>query len=105
MRKKLLSALTMGVFVAAGLMSQTVAQAATTNTKSTAAKSTGAKKSKPAAAKNAAAAPAKGKKAAAVDQWQATRQLAVASTAETEMGDVWLPCMMSLPCARSVPPV
>ena len=43
MRKKLLSALTMGVFVAAGLMSQSVAQAATTNTKSTAAKSAGAR--------------------------------------------------------------
>ena len=81
MRKKLLSALTMGVFVAAGLMSQSVAQAATTNTKSTAAKSAGAKKSKPATAKNTTAAPAKARKAAAADQWQATRQLAVASTA------------------------
>ena len=69
---ELLSALTMGVFVAAGLMSQSVAQAATTNTKSTAAKSAGAKKSKPATAKTPPL-PRQGGKAAAADQWQATR--------------------------------
>ena len=77
MRKKLLSALTMGIFVAAGLASHSAANAATTNTtKSTAAKSSGAKKAKP-----AAATPAKAKKTTAADQWHATRQLAVASTA------------------------
>jgi serine-type D-Ala-D-Ala endopeptidase (penicillin-binding protein 7) len=81
MRVKLLSALTLGVLVAAGTLGSAGAFAAagTQNQKVT-------KKAKaapkPAAKKVAAPAPVKKVKAVApADQWQATRQLAVASSA------------------------
>lgn len=78
MRAKLLAALTLGVFIAAGLLSADGAYAASNKKTNPAAKS--APKS---AAKSTAAAPAKARKvsASASEQWHATRQLAVASAA------------------------
>ena len=96
MQTKLLSALALGVFVAAGLLAPAVSGASTTTTTknksstkpstATAAKTKGAKVEKAAASSGKtkkSAAPAKSKKVAATDseQWQATRQLAVASSA------------------------
>lgn len=96
MQTKLLSALALGVFVAAGLLAPAVSGASTaTTTKNksstktstaTAAKTKGAKVEKSAASSGKtkkSAAPAKSKKVAVTDseQWQATRQLAVASSA------------------------
>ena len=96
MKTKLLSALALGVFVAAGLLAPAVSGASTTTTTknksstkpstATAAKTKGAKVEKAAASSGKtkkSAAPAKSKKVAATDseQWQAARQLAVASSA------------------------
>lgn len=85
MRTKLISALTMGVLIGAGSLAANGALAASTNTNTktkAAAKPASTSKAK-AAAKPASASAAKPKKvtASANDQWQATRQLAVASSA------------------------
>jgi D-alanyl-D-alanine endopeptidase (penicillin-binding protein 7) len=85
MRAKLISALTMGVLIGAGSLVANGALAASTNTNTktkAAAKPASTSKAK-AAAKPASASAAKPKKvtASAIDQWQATRQLAVASSA------------------------
>lgn len=85
MRAKLISALTMGVLIGAGSLAANGALAASTNTNTktkAAAKPASTSKAK-AAAKPASASAAKPKKvtASANDQWQATRQLAVASSA------------------------
>lgn len=81
MRTKLISALTMGVLIGAGSLAANGALAASTSAKATA-KPASTSKSK-AAAKPAGASAAKPKKvtASANEQWQATRQLAVASAA------------------------
>lgn len=81
MRVKLLSALTLGVLVAAGTFGSAGAFAAAgTQGQKVTKKAKAAPK--PAAKKAAAPAPAKKVKAVApADQWQATRQLAVASSA------------------------
>jgi D-alanyl-D-alanine endopeptidase (penicillin-binding protein 7) len=85
MRAKLISALTMGVLIGAGSLVANGALAASTNTNTktkAAAKPASTSKAK-ATAKPASASAAKPKKvtASANDQWQATRQLAVASSA------------------------
>lgn len=85
MRTKLISALTMGVLIGAGSLAANGALAASTNTNTktkAAAKPASTSKAK-AAAKPASASAAKPKKvtASANEQWQATRQLAVASSA------------------------
>ena len=85
MRTKLISALTMGVLIGAGSLVANGALAASTNTNTktkAAAKPASTSKAK-ATAKPASASAAKPKKvtASANDQWQATRQLAVASSA------------------------
>jgi D-alanyl-D-alanine endopeptidase (penicillin-binding protein 7) len=85
MRAKLISALTMGVLIGAGSLAANGALAASTNTNTktkAAAKPASTSKAK-AAAKPASASAAKPKKvtASANEQWQATRQLAVASSA------------------------
>lgn len=74
MRAKLISALTLGIFIGVGSLAANGAFAASTNKSKATAK---------AAAKPASASAAKPKKvsASAKEQWQATRQLAVASTA------------------------
>ena len=81
MRTKLISALTLGVLIGAGSLAANGALAASTTTKATA-KPASTSKSK-AAAKPAGASAAKPKKvtSSANEQWQATRQLAVASAA------------------------
>ncbi|MDQ5879531.1 MAG: hypothetical protein QG638_2267 [Pseudomonadota bacterium] len=76
MRTKFLSALTLGVFISAGLLATDAAYAASTQQNKTKAKAK-------AKAKPVATVPAKPRKVSATpsEQWQATRQLAVASGA------------------------
>ena len=72
MRTKFLSALTLGVFISAGLLATDAAYAASTQQNKTKAKAK-------AKAKPVATVPAKPRKVSATpsEQWQATRQLAV----------------------------